>query len=88
MPKLLWFLEKGKKAPITVHLAQSSGLVFPLNPQISDPTREKPNIFIIIIPVIEAYKYSTLDQLSPSHLDPYLPVPAKELLSIINGLFY
>ena len=46
----LWFLEKGEKEPTTVHFVHYSAFVFPLNPQMSEPTKGIPNKFIFIMP--------------------------------------
>ena len=62
------------------HLAQSSGFVSPINPQISAPANVIPIMFCIIIPVTEYPIYSFNDQLSPSHLDANFPSPAYALL--------
>ena len=67
------------------HLAHSSGVVVPINPQTSAPTIGMPNILDYITPSTEYPIYSTFEKLSPSHLDANLPEPAKELLLMING---
>ena len=57
-----------------------------MNPQMSEPTRGIPKMFMRSIPWTERPMYSSVATLSPSHLDPYLPIPATELLVMMKGL--
>lgn len=43
-------------------------------------------MLFIITPVTECPIDANVAELSPSHLEPYLPIPAKELLEVIIGL--
>lgn len=51
----------------------------------SPPTKGMPKMFIIMEPVTEARMSWYVESESPSHFPAYLPRPAKELRSTMNG---
>jgi hypothetical protein len=54
----------------------------------SAPASGIPMMLFIMIPVTESPIDFHEDSLSPSHLEPYLPIPEKELLEVIIALLF